>query len=215
MFLSAVANSTNENINRKYNCCITHQMALQHIGIGQIGDGITLLDKYFWDKEKCNRIGYILSDGFIEVFVPDLAEKSITKKEFYKVQNLHWITEGLVDFQSSLSQWFIRPDGNFHKAALDVLCEQLEILINGRKYALSTLYHPSGYLHYGKWIDNCYYMFLKVQNRDSDICAMDKTLQKETVGKNSNKGAMVPPAILNQGTNGKYDIYFFKCVAWG
>ena len=214
MYLNAVAKSTSESINNKYNYCINHQMILNYIGTGKIDEGITLLNKYYLKNKECNKIGYIISDNFVDVYIPDLAEKIITEKELYNIQNIHWITEGLVDFQSSLSQWFIKSDGNFHKAALDALWEQFQILIDSREYVLSILYHPLGNLYYGKWLDNCYYLLLKIENRNLNICTTDNLSHKKTLCKN-NREKEIPPVIGGKQTGNTYDTYFLQCSAWG
>lgn len=43
--------------------------------------------------------------------------------EFYNVQNIQWAIDGDIDFKLSISQCFIKPDGGFHKAAMNALCE--------------------------------------------------------------------------------------------
>lgn len=211
MFLSAVANSTNESLNHKYNCCVSHEMHLEHIGSGQSEDGIDLLNEYFLYNRNCNRVGYIFTDTFNEVFVPDLREKTVTKKDLYNVQNIHWAIDGLIDFTPSLSQWFIRPDGNFHKSAMDALYEQLELLIGNREYKMSVLFHPLEHLHYGKWLDNCYYLLLKIREPIIETCIsvpITNLGEQETsylTGKNNT-------AVSSAN---RYDFYFLECIAYG
>lgn len=89
MFLNAIADSTNEILNHKYNCCVSHQMNLIYIGSGQSGDGIDLLNQYFLCKRKCNRIGYIYTNTFQDIYIPELSERGISMNNsiMYRISN--------------------------------------------------------------------------------------------------------------------------------
>ena len=164
MFLNAVVKSTGKSINKKFDWCISHFVNFQYVGSGEINDGLKLLENYYINHYKTKVIGYLCKNGFQEVYDNDMKEIKVSTKTFYDTKNIYWFMGNYVDDSPSLANFFILPNGKFHKAAMDSFVEVFNEFLGNRNVDLLCVQCPIENFVWGQWIDNSYYLLVRIQN---------------------------------------------------